>query len=188
MRFGWCLDMSKRRRCARGIRQKFHLEVARRVLGIQLLENGQFMMLPGSYRKRLFAYVGLDLLFGEMGDAAAFEALPTNLTIDDAVREFALQHPEILELSKAFLRDGHSPWLPSELCSQALQPEKEEKSPKSPVSKLVSNQLIREPGILKKSVKENPTTIRTRMTSFRAPGDRSSRSRPWLWEYCCLNS
>jgi hypothetical protein len=62
------------------------------------------------------ALVGLDLLFGEMADAAAFEALPADLTIDDAVREFALQHPEILERTKAFLRDGHSPWLFSELC------------------------------------------------------------------------
>jgi hypothetical protein len=120
---------------------KLHLEAARRVLGIHWLEKGQLMALPGNYRRRLLTNTGLDLLLGEMSDAAAFEALRSDLTIDDAVKKFAQQRSEILERTKAFLRGDYSPWLPAELHCEALQPEKEERSPKDPVSTLVSNHL-----------------------------------------------
>jgi len=130
--------IAKWRDCTR--RMKRHLKAARLVLGIQWPEKDQ-MVLPGNYRERLLMYTGLDLLLGEMADAAAFEALPSDLTVDDAMKEFALQHPEILERTKAFLRGDYSPWLPAELSAAALRTGKEEQYPNDPVSTLVSNHL-----------------------------------------------
>jgi hypothetical protein len=82
-----------------------HLKAARRVLGIHT--HPPAMRLAKDYKNRLSIYASLDLF--DFKTSREFRVLPADLTIDDAVRAFNQEHPQVLERTKAFLCRGYRP-------------------------------------------------------------------------------
>jgi hypothetical protein len=89
-------------------RVKTHLRGARRILGVTFTERGRLMRLPLCYWRRLIA---IGLQWNDSGERKRFEALNTNLVVDEATTLFALTH-YVLGPAKEFLR-GPEPAKPA---------------------------------------------------------------------------
>jgi len=100
-------------------------EASRRVLQIQYVDR-ETMRLPKNVWHCRLPLIGLKLhLHPE--ERESFENLNSDLVIDDAIRSFALSHPQLLERVQLFLQDGYRPSIP-EIFGREEHPSQEEQA------------------------------------------------------------